>query len=677
VKIIHAAQKVFSTLYGIQCYDIIDSSYNEKLPFSSKLCIVKPGEKSIIHNHHEYERFFICKGKAKLTIGQNTQVVGEGDEIVIPVFSDHTISNIHPTDDLHFLTFWWEDLDALKYEKSFVKNVPTTLIFSTPPTPNGDLHLGHLSGPYTGADIYRRYLNLKGTRTYHATGRDDNQSYVPRKALNQGIISPENLADYYAVKIQRTLKHNQITIDHFSEPKNSSNHVSFTKKMARELYDKNLIYAKQSNALFCRATGEYLYEAHVRGLCPHCQSESDGNACEQCGRPNDCVDLINPKSKYGNQGVEVREITRLYFRLSSFTEQLRTYHRQVVMSAHILALCEEMLEDGLPDICISHISNWGIAVSIEGFEDQRFYVWFEMALGYLAAAQDIVENRKIATSEFSGWETFYANDSSEVIHFFGFDNSYFHAILFPAIYMGLDKDIHLPKAFVINELLNLDGLKFSTSRGHLIWGIDLLKIVPSDYVRYYLSYIRPENEKTNFTLSHFIETIEKFVIGDWQSWLNAMYNRCEKLFSNKAPATGDWTAEQRAYYERLLRMLDEANKAYQYSDFSPQYVCMISNELVRQVTRFMASQQHLFRVKTCQNQTRTAVALELLTAKILSIIINPIMPGFSQKLWNSLEGDKNIEWTENLNFVSDSTIINRPLHSFFENISENINELYP
>ncbi|HEV3076738.1 MAG TPA: class I tRNA ligase family protein, partial [Thermoanaerobaculia bacterium] len=40
------------------------------------------------------------------------------------------------------------------------------LITATPPTPNGDLHVGHLSGPYLAADVYKRYCRLAGREAF-------------------------------------------------------------------------------------------------------------------------------------------------------------------------------------------------------------------------------------------------------------------------------------------------------------------------------------------------------------------------------------------------------------------------------------------------------------------------------------------------------------------------------
>lgn len=673
MEIIRTTEVKTSTVYGLQCQPTVNKLFDGNLPFGSMHCVVNPGITSVIHNHHEYECFYITKGSGLLTVGDEHADIKEGDIIRIPPFIDHTLYNFNQ-EELHYLTFWWEDLSALVTHEQKTSAKSNTLIFSTPPTPNGDLHLGHLSGPYTGADIYRRFLELQGTNAFHVTGRDDNQSYVLRKALDQNR-TPLDLANDYSDRMEQTLVSNAIRIDHYGHPTNSPYHVNLTQRIIKELYDKGIVFERDVDSLFCVTTGKYLHEAHVHGLCPHCNVASDGNACEQCGWPNDVIDLINPQSKYGDEGVEIRKTRKLYFKLSAFANELRQYHRQTTMHAHLAALCHQMLEKGLPDICVSHLSDWGIEVPVPGYENQRVYVWFEMAAGYLAAAQETAEKSGSSEKNQEGWKVFFSDNTSQIVHFFGFDNGYYHAILFPAIYMALDWGIHPPAAFVVNELLNLDGLKFSTSRGHLIWGSDLLNLVPSDYVRYYLSYIRPETKKTNFTMTEFVSIVNDQLVGNWQIWLNELFVRCDTLFHLQVPAPGAWVQEQRAYFELMNRLLAEAKIAYQASDFSPHRICHLANELVREVSRFSSSQRYYEGSKVTFDFLRTGIALELLAAKSLALIMQPVMPGFSDTLWKILEGDLAMHWADTPTFVSDGRVMTLPCVAFFSPVPESVYDL--
>lgn len=677
MEIIRTTEVTTSTVYGLQCQPTMNKLFDGNLPFGSLHCVVKPGVTSVIHNHHEYECFYVTKGSGTLTVDGKHADVKEGDIIRVRPFADHAICNPNQ-EELHYLTFWWEDLNALVAHSEKLSNgsgnTSNTLIFSTPPTPNGDLHLGHLSGPYTGADIYRRFLELQGENAFHVTGRDDNQSYVERKALDQNRL-PFDVADDYSDRMEQTLARNAVRIDHYGCPQKSPYHVKLVHRIVQELHDKGIIVERLVDSLFCVTTGRYLHEAHVRGLCPHCNAESDGNACEQCGRPNDVIDLINPQSKYGTEGVEIRRTRKLYFKLSAFADELRQYHRQTVMPAHLAALCYQMLEAGLPDICVSHFSEWGIKVPIAGYENQCVYVWFEMAAGYLAAAQETAEKFRLCEKNQEGWKTFFLDSKAHVMHFMGFDNGYYHAILFPAIYIALGWGIRLPSAFIVNELLNLDGLKFSTSRGHLILGSDLLNLVPSDYVRYYLSYVRPETKKTNFVMTEFVSVVNKQLVENWQTWLDDLFRRCDTLFHSQVPEPGAWTQEHRAYFELMNRVLTEAKIAYQLPDFSPHRACHLANELVREALRFSSSQQHYEGSKATFDFLRTGVALELLAAKSLALIMQPIMPSFSDMVWKILEGDLAMHWVDIPTFVSHGRTLAGRNVEFFSAISDSVYEL--
>lgn len=235
--------------------------------------------------------------------------------------------------------------------------------------------------------------------------------------------------------------------------------------------------------------------------------------------------------------------------------------------------------------------------------------------------------------------------------------------------MAFDPDIRLPEAYIVNELLSLDGSKFSTSRNHLIWGRDLLATAPSDYVRFYLSYIRPETWKNNFTLSEFHEVIERELIGHWQSWLDRVFDCSSSVFNNHMPEPGAWTAAHRRYFERLMRQFDDARASYQPDDFSPQRICRIAVEIVREAERFRADQEHLRALPECYDQFRTAFAIQMLTAKMLAAMLAPIMPDFADKLWRCLMSDQPMLWNDAAKFLPGKTKVTPPTERFFVALS--------
>jgi methionyl-tRNA synthetase len=645
------------TYYEVECRAFIQHSVPSRLPFGSTFCEVAPLSSSTPHRHYEREVFFIYSGTAEVSSEGDVRVVRPGDLVSFDPFAQHSIRNVSTTEPLQFLAFYWTDLQDTPKSAPSTTIPGTTLVFTAPPTPNGDLHLGHLSGPFLGADIYRRFLRLKGARSFLATGQDDHQSYVVRKAMREQRAAQET-ADDYASQIQRTLAAANIPTTYFHKPQSSTRHLELTQQAFVKLFEEGLIYEKKCNTSFCRETGAYLYEAFISGTCPHCQAPSDGNACEQCGRPNDCSDLIDPRSNLGASGVELRTATRLFFRLSAFAERLTTYLQSISLPAHLAALADTMLTEGLPDICVSHPTDHGIPVPISHFSHHRIYVWFEMAFGYLAAAEHIADTERGAESDLSkGWKAFYSEHSTSIVHFFGFDNGYFHTLLLPAIYMAYDPSIRLPQSYVVNELLSLDGKKFSTSRGHLIWARDLLSQVGSDYVRLYLARVRPETSKTNFMIQDFFSTIQSELCETWQGWLDDVIRRCNTYYNGVNPEPGSWTEEQQAYFARLRRTIDEIESSYSLGDFSPSRACVLISSLIREAIRFAHQQFPIVSASPHTPTARTAMALELLTARAVAIALAPIMPRFGERVFRDFSGNAEMSWERVFDLDSQGVVV--------------------
>src|SRR5581483_4148944 len=488
------------------------------------LCRLDPGRTSVFHKHHETELFVFLTGSAKVVVGNEEARVSANDCVLLRPFLGHTVENTSRDTSVEFLALYWEESS----EATAFRPASRELIFSTPPTPNGDRRLGPLSAPDLAADIYRRYLKMKGVTDVHVTGRDDNQTYVLRTARNEGR-SPEVVADDYSTRIQKTLAAADIPIDYFSSPVDDPLYVRRVQETFSRLYETGFIVAKEVEELYDEVTGRSLHEGYVTGTCPHCGCGSDGNACEQCGRPNDGADLVNPRVTIRGAILGRRRCRKLYFAMSKLTKELDGHVRRSNMSPRARALSVSMLADGLPDICVSHASNWGIPVPVEEFEDQVVYVWLEMAAGYLQADVQCSEGRP-----------FFEEAGAPITHFYGFDNTYYHTLLFPAVYFALGRSLNIPTNHVVNELLYLRGEKFSTSRRHLIWASSLLGHVASDYVRWGLCCVRPEGGNSDFDLEQFRLSANAFFPGSLARWISKGVDAMARAGETFVPQPGAW-----------------------------------------------------------------------------------------------------------------------------------------
>ena len=606
-----------STVYNLSCTTVDLAGCAANLMG----CELAPGGSSEAHNHFENEIFIFTKGNGQVSRDGKTIAITAGDAILFDRFENHIITNTSKTEPLFFHSIYWAaEKDA---EAVAVQNAKPALVFSTPPTPNGDLHLGHLSGPYMAADTLVRSMRARGVHARHVTGRDDHQTYVLTCGIKEGR-SPEETANFYDQMLRSTWDQFGIARDGYIDPTESRRYADFVRHGISLLREKGLIVARTEDAAF-DTDGNYLHEAYLSGECPTCSVSSDGNACEACGRPNVCVDLGNAQSKLTGQAVHSAPVERLYFRMSAFENELAQYVKTSNMPAHVASLCLDMIADGLPDICISHPGPWGIAHTETGFEDHKIYVWFEMAFGYLWGAADS-QSASVADIMAAAADTY--DGQTDIVHCYGFDNAYYHTLLFPAVHMALG--LTPAGTHVVNELLDLDGQKFSTSRRHLIWGRDFAKALPRDYARFALMLNRPEATRENFTIEGTVIALDELFAGRMTAWLDRFETRMRTRL-NVLPEPGAWLADQRGFYCWLMGQVEQLQKSETLETFSPRRTSHIIRDLIVEGERFSAGQDHLLRKphRGSGNYARTALALEALTLGVIGRASLAIMPDFS------------------------------------------------
>lgn len=625
-------------------------------PFGAAWAVLAPGESTKPHAHQECETFFVFRGRGRMAIGDEHTELEPGSVTFHRPFDNHVLTNLSDTEELVFLTVYWEDrgqwterdtAGAAAGGLADQGTVKRVMVTAAPPTPNGDLHLGHLAGPYLSADFHTRFLRLRGIDARFACGTDDNSIYVKAQGRSMGL-GPAEAADHFSDAITETLTAAGIDLAAFPRPNASPYHRSLVQDFFRTLHERGALVEREAPAPYCEGCETYLFEYHIGGKCPHCGGGVVGNTCEDCGRVNDAVDLVEATCTVCGQQPTTRPYRRLVFPLSRHAETLREHYRSVSMTPRLRALVEGLLADGLPDVAVTHPADWGIEVPVPGYEDQRIYVWLEMAPRYFAYARHVQDLVGPGGGWDRGWESVFKADDARVVQFFGFDNSFYYGALLPALWKAFDPELRLPETLVTNEFYRLDGLKFSTSRDHRILGRDLLAKAPRDAVRFFLARTCPERQETNFTLEAF-HSLARGELGDgWLGWLRDLDRRLEEELGSEVPATGDWTADHRRFYHRLQGLLDEAREAFEAESFSPQRATRAMSELVREARRFGAGERHWRGVATRREELRTGLALELLAAKVLGLMAAPVMPDFAARLWRALgysQGPGDGAWT--------------------------------
>ncbi|HKT03798.1 MAG TPA: class I tRNA ligase family protein [Rugosimonospora sp.] len=614
---------------------------------------VAPGGRSSPDRHDESEIWVIVEGRGDVVVEGRRHRVEPGAVVRFAPFETHVLENTS-ADDLLFLTLYWRDARtaqrlAATAPRPRIDGRPV-FVFSTPPTPNGDLHLGHLSGPYLGADAFVRFQRLNGVSAWHLTGSDDFQSYVAERASRSGH-SPAGTAAHYSAEIAATLRLMDIDVDQYTVTSVDPAYPPALQAFFSRLVGSGHVTPREGPALFHPDSGDYLYEVGVAGRCPTCGSSSGGNICEECGEPNLCVDLVEPSTSRDGGAVRVGSVRRHTLPLHEFREVVATHHRLGRVPARLRELAHRIFGRDRLDLPVSHPSSWGVPPAEPVPEGQVIWVWPEMAYGFLHGIQ------ALGARTGQDWRADTPRSEWKIVHFFGYDNSFYHSILYPVLYRlafpGWEPDID----YHVNEFLLLDGEKFSTSRGHAIWGKDLVTAETVDSLRFFLSKHRPEGRRTNFELGAYRAEVRHTLVGRWQRWLDDLGHRVGRGYGGTAPDAGVWTPEHTAFLARLGRHLRATGDALDADGFSLNRAARELDGIVADSVAFGERERAVADLDGWRDETRTAVALELAAARLLSACAAPVMPRFAAALAAALGLPPVASWPRDVELVPAGTRI--------------------
>lgn len=496
-------------------------------------------------------------------------------------------------------------------------------VVAPPPTPNGDLHVGHISGPYLAADVMSRYYRLRNESVTFAISVDSYQSYVETKA-RQLQCEPHDLIQRNHDCITQTLRTAQISSDIVGLP--DKRYRDFILDFFRRLYDRGVLVKVERQYGYSQDCDEYLVEGYVKGLCPTCFARSRANLCEQCGHPNDPVQLTRPQALADSQprdAYPLRTLWTLELELEQYRDRIWSYLRGLPELRPTLSrLINELFATKLANFPITHPLSWGIQAPFEGLSGMVLNAWAEIYPGHLYW---------LAQADGSGDAPLTDRFPQHYTQFMGFDNVYFYAIAHVGLaFAARDAGIEapLPSAIIPNEFYLYQHEKFSTGRNHLIWARDLFGYYPSDHIRFFLCWSNPERQSANFETADFERiTREKLLLP-----LQSILGSARELANSRAPLAPN--RQMQPLYAGLRQRFEQA--------------CEARSPSLRLAT------QTLLNVMALLQETRAQLTAEpreqhaghyhtLLTH--LALFAAPIMPDLSQQLWKLLGFAGNPQWT--------------------------------
>lgn len=531
-------------------------------------------------------------------------------------------------------------------------------VFSSPTTPNGDLHLGHLSGPYLGADAYARFQRMNGAQVFHIAGSDDFQSYVAGAARRDGRSCADTAA-HFSAEILATHRLLDADIDEYTVSGADPVYPDRVRRFFSQVAASPLVSLRAGPALLDGESGEYLYEVDASGGCPTCGSPTGGNMCEECGEPNFCTDLIDPVSGRSAAAPKVGELVRYSLALHELQAEIEEHHGLGRVPGRVKELADRLFDRPELNVAISHPGDWGVTPAEPGADGQVIWVWVDMAYRFLHGIEAI--GRKLGRD----WRADQPQPDWKIVHFMGFDNTFYHTIFVPAMYRLAHPDWHPDIDYNLNEFSLLDGSKFSTSRRHAVWGKDILNPQTVDSVRCYLSLIRPEGRRSNFVMAEYDSFVADTLVGGWQGWLNDLGGRINRQYGGSAPAAGSWTPQHQAFLTRLADRRVAIGHALGQDDFSLNRTARELLGIVDDAREFAAAERYSTGIDGWQDQAATAIALELAAARLLSLVSAPVMPRFAERLAGALGQPAPTSWPDQVELLAAGTPVQLAGQVFF------------
>ena len=518
-----------------------------------------------------------------------------------------------------------------------------TLLTAALPYANGPVHIGHLAGVYVPADIYARYLRLKGQEVLFVCGSDEHGVPVTIRARKEGITT-QQVVDRYHELIKRSFADFGISFNIYSRT-TSAIHHQFASDYFRKLYDEGKFVEQTTEQFYDPETGHFLTDRNIRGECPHCHSlGAYGDQCEKCGSTLSPEELINPYNAETGNPLVKKPTSHWYLPLDQYQQWLEQWileeHKE--WRPNVYGQCKSWLDGGLRPRAVTRDLDWGIPVPVEGAEGKVLYVWFDAPIGYISNTKELCDAQP---EKYGKWETWWKDSSTRLIHFIGKDNIVFHCIVFPAM-LKADGSYILPDNVPSNEFLNLEGDKISTSRNWAVWLNEYLDDFPGkqDVLRYVLTANAPETKDNDFTWADFQARNNNELVAIYGNFINRALVLTGKYFDGKVPAQGELTDYDRKTIDEFCNVKVELERLL--NDFRFRDAQKEAMNLARIGNKYLADTEPWKLAKTDLARTATILNVSLQIAANLAIAFEPFLPFSSAKLREML-GLESFSW-ENL-----------------------------
>ncbi|MDE5419261.1 methionine--tRNA ligase [Labilibaculum sp. DW002] len=510
-----------------------------------------------------------------------------------------------------------------------------TLVTTALPYANGPVHIGHLAGVYVPADIYVRYMRMKGEDVLLIGGSDEHGVPITIKAKKEGV-TPQDVVDKYHNIIKDSFEKFGISFDVYSRTSSKIHHETAT-EFFETLNEKAEFIEKSSEQFYDSEANQFLADRYITGTCPHCKNEKAyGDQCESCGTSLNATDLIDARSAITGNKPQLKETKHWYLPLDKYEPFLKEWileeHKE--WKPNVYGQCKSWLDNGLHPRAVTRDLNWGVPVPVEGADGKVLYVWFDAPIGYISATKEHTPD----------WEKYWKAEDSKMVHFIGKDNIVFHCIIFPAM-LKAEGSYILPENVPSNEFLNLEGDKISTSRNWAVWLHEYLEEFPEkqDVLRYVLTANAPETKDNDFTWKDFQARNNNELVAIFGNFVNRALVLTHKYFGGLVPEAGELTDFDKETLAQIPVLKAEVEKNLETYHF--REALKVAMNLARLGNKYLADTEPWKVIKTDEARVKTILNISLQISANLSTLMEPFLPFTAEKLRGFLNIDR-IEWAD-------------------------------
>lgn len=509
------------------------------------------------------------------------------------------------------------------------------------PYANGPRHIGHVAGFGVPSDVFSRYMRMAGHDVLMVSGTDEHGTPILVAADAEGVSARE-LADRNNRLIVEDLVALGLSYDLFTRT-TAGNHYRVVQEMFRTVRDNGYMVEQVTRSAISPSTGRTLPDRYIEGTCPICGADgARGDQCDTCGNQLDPTDLINPHSRINGETPEFIDSTHYFLDLPALAEALGAWLDEREASGtwrpNVIRFSKNILAEIRPRAMTRDI-DWGIPVP--GWEDQpskRLYVWFDAVIGYLSASIEWARR----SGDPEAWKQWWTDPEALSYYFMGKDNIVFHSQIWPAELLGYNGQgsragepgvgpgglgtLNLPTEVVSSEFLTMEGKKFSSSHGIVIYVRDFLERYQADALRYFICAAGPETADADFTWAEFVRRTNSELVAGWGNLVNRTATMIHKRFG-AIPAPAERAEEDTALLDAIEAGFDAVGALL--SAHRQKAALAAAMRLVGEANKYIADTQP-FKLKGEDEatQARLATILHTLAQAVadLNLMLSPFLP---------------------------------------------------